>query len=529
MDTFDYIVVGAGSAGCVLANRLTEDGRNSVLLLEAGGRDRNPFIHVPLTAGLVYFWQSINWGFETVPQPHMDARSVVWPRGKVLGGSSAINGMMYVRGQPADFDGWAQGGLRGWAYDDVLPYFIRSEDHADRRDAYHGQGGPLRVTRAQIDNPLYHAFLGAVTANGFRRNDDPNGADQEGVGPYDFNYRDGRRESAATAFLRPARRRPNLTVRTRCIIDKVMFDGRSATGLEVVEGGQRRTLRARHEIILSAGAVNSPGILERSGIGDPRRLADLGIPIVHAAPQVGENMHDHLGVYLTYRCNQPITLYALFRPDRAVRAVLGALLFGRGPGSAVPLEAGGFLKTRPDLDTPDIQMSFVPGLNLETTRAGQGRHGYLIHFYQLRPQSRGSVHIRSSDLDAKPAIDPNYLAAAADITCMRDGVRIAQAVGATQPLAGYNAGGISPQGGLEHDEEIDAWVRSGANTVFHPVGSCRMGADDASVVDGALKVRGVDRLRVVDASVMPSITSGNTAAPTMMIAEKAADLIRTGE
>lgn len=526
MARFDFIVTGAGSAGCVLANRLSESGRHSVLLIEAGGSDRHPVLRVPLAAGLAYFWKSFNWGYEIVPQRHMYNRTIPWPRGKVLGGSSSINGMMYMRGNRADYDQWAQMGLAGWSYDDVLPLFKKSEDHAERNDAYHGTGGPLRVVRAKADHPLYDAFLAAGIANGAAPNDDFNGAEQEGLGRYDFNYRDGRRESSATAFLRPAQGRSNLTVWTRTQVRRlVLEDGRIGSVVVSRNGGPDETVTPDGEIILSAGAINSPLLLEQSGIGDPDVLSACGIACQHSAPGVGANLQDHLGVYLTYRCNQPITLYRLFRPDRAIWAGLRAYLFGQGPASAVPLEAGGFLKTRPDLDIPDIHITFVPGLNLETTQKGQGQHGYLINFYQLRPRSRGSVHVTGKDGRGTPAIDPNYLAKEADRQCMRDGVRLAQAIGDTAPLAGYRTGRLSPDRDLSSDDEVDAWVRQGANTIFHPVGTCRMGADEAGVVDARLKLRGVKNLRIADASVMPTIIGGNTSAPTMMIAEKASQMI----
>lgn len=526
MDSFDYVIVGAGSAGCVLADRLSADGA-SVLLVEAGGGDRNPLFRVPLLAGVAYWHKATNWNYETAPQPGLDGRRIKWPRGKVLGGSSTINGMMYMRGHAADYDRWAQGGLTGWGYDDVLPYFRRSEDNPERPgDPFHGQGGPLRVTRAQGENPLYADFLAAGRADGAPSNDDFNGADQVGLGLYDFNVKDGRRVSSATAFLRPAMSRPNLAVRTGTMVRRVVVEDGRATGLVLSRGGAESQIAARREVILSGGAVNSPQLLMLSGIGDGAALAGHGIEPVHHLPGVGANLQDHLGVYLTYACADPVTLYALFRPDRAAAAFARAWITGRGPAAAVPLEAGGFLRTRPELEIPDIQITFVPGLNLETTRGGQGRHGYLINFYQLRPESRGRVALASADPDAAPAIDPGYLSAPADRRCLRDGTRLARRIGETAPLAARKAGDLSPtQGDLATDEGIDAWIRQGANTIFHPVGTCRMGADPGSVVDGDLRVRGVGALRVADASVMPTIVGGNTSAPTMMIAEKAADMI----
>jgi choline dehydrogenase len=522
---YDYIVVGAGSAGCVLANRLSEDPDNRVLLVEAGGRDSNPFIKVPLAAGLVYFWKSINWNYEITSQSHMDDRSIPWPRGKVLGGSSSINGMMYMRGNRADYDSWRQTGLEGWGYEDVLPYFKRSESHAERDDEYHGTDGPFRVVTAKGENPLYGAFLDAADAQGHPRNEDCNGASQEGLGPYDFNIRDGRRESTATAFLRPAQNRPNLDVWTRTTAQRILVENGRAMGLDLDRNGTRQNVIARREIVLASGTLGSPHLLELSGIGDPEILKSSGIKPVHSLPSVGTNLQDHLGVYLTYKCREPITLYRLFRPDRALWAGLNALLFKRGPGTAVPLEVGGFLKTRPELDIPDIHITFVPGLNLETTQSGQGQHGYLINFYQLRPHSRGTSHIVSANPADPPRIDPNYLADEADIRCLRDGVRLAQKIGETSPLSDYNAGEIALQQDIVRDKDIDAWVRSSANTIFHPVGTCRMGADEGSVVDRQLRVRGISGLRVADASVMPTIIGGNTSAPTIMVAEKAADLM----
>ena len=527
MDQFDYIIVGAGSAGCVLANRLSEDPKNSVLLVEAGGSDRNPLFSIPLLAGLAYWHKPSNWNYATTPQAHLDNREIKWPRGKVLGGSSTINGMMYMRGNSADYDQWAQSGLTGWSYADVLPYFRRSENNPGRAGSlYHGQEGPLAVGKARGENPLYADFLSAGKACGAKFNDDFNGAEQEGLGYYDFNTRSGRRESSATAFLRPAMGRRNLQVMTRTRVRRITLAEGRATGLQVDRAGQTTDIAARREVILCGGAINSPQLLMLSGIGPGREIAAQGIDVVRDLPEVGRNLQDHLGVYLTYACRDPVTLYGLFRPDRAAAALLRAYLWGTGPASAVPLEAGGFLKTRDDLEIPDIHITFVPGLNLETTRAGQGQHGYLINFYQLRPESRGTITLASADPAQAPRIDPNYLSAEPDRRCLRDGTRLARRIGETAPLVHRKAHDISPKAEeLDTDEGVDAWVRAGANTIFHPVGTCRMGTDAGAVLDGELKVRGIGGLRVVDASVMPSIIGGNTSAPVMMIAEKAADMI----
>jgi len=525
MAEFDFIVVGAGSAGCVLANRLSEDSGSEVLLIEAGGGDAHPILRLPLTAGLAYFHRPTNWGYVTTPQDGLNGREIAWPRGKVLGGCSSINGMMYMRGNRRDYDDWRQMGLAGWGYRDVLPYFKRSEDHADRDSPYHGKAGPLRVVTAKAQNPLYDDFLKAAEAAGHPRVDDHNGPEQEGLGPYDFNIRDGRRESSATAFLRPVKGRPNLTIWKNTRVNRLMLKGRRVTGVIVWRPAGRETVTARRDVVLTAGAINTPQILELSGIGDPEILKAAGIDVAHALPEVGKNLQEHLGVYLTYRCRDPITLYGLMRPDRALLAGIRGYVTGKGPASAVPLEVGGFLRTRPDLDRPDIHITFVPGLNLETTQSGQGQHGYLINFYQLRPASRGYVHVSSGRTSQAPMIDAGYLSDPSDLECFRGGYRLAQEIGTQSPLADRNAGMISPEKVLEIDAEIDAWVRSAANTIFHPVGTARMGSDEGSVVDGALRVRGLDGLRVADASVMPRIVGGNTAAPTMMIAEKSADMM----
>jgi choline dehydrogenase len=527
MTTFDFIVVGAGSAGCVLANRLSEDGRHSVLLLEAGGSDRSLLFSTPLLAGVAYWHRPTNWNYVTTPQHHLDGRQIKWPRGKVLGGSSTINGMMYMRGNAADYDGWAQAGCGGWSFADVLPYFRQSEDAPDRAgDPYHGQGGPLRVRTATGENPLYRSFLDAGAAEGATANGDFNGARQEGLGFYDFNIREGRRESSATAFLRPVLNRPNLTIWTRAPVRRVVIEEGRATGVEVARWGQRQIVRARREIVLSGGAINTPQLLQLSGIGPGEVLQQAGIAPVVESPAVGRNLQDHLGVYLTYAARDPVTLYGLFRPDRAAMAFARAILFGTGPASAVPLEAGGFLRTRADLEIPDIHITFVPGLSLETTQKGQGRHGYLINFYQLRPDSRGQISITAPDPDTPPLIEPNYLATETDRRCMRDGVRLARRIGENRALARHKKSDLSPtEADLASDATIDDWVRKGANTIFHPVGTARMGADPGSVVDPELRVRGVVGLRVADASVMPSIIGGNTSAPTMMIAEKASDMM----
>ena len=521
----DFVVIGGGTAGCVLANRLSAERTNSVALLEAGGEARHPFIHIPLMAGLVYFMRSINWNYRTEPEPYLDGRRIPWPRGRVLGGTSAINGMMYMRGNRADYDGWRQRGLDGWDYESVLPYFKRAEGHGSRRDAYHGTDGPLRINRAASDNPLYDVFLEACEALGLQRNDDFNGAVQEGVGRQDFFVDRGRRVNTGHAFIRPVQGRLNLRVLLRAQAERLIFEGRRCVGVAFRQGGRRREVRARREVILSAGTINSPQILQLSGIGAPDRLGSLGIETLVASPDVGRNLQDHAGIYVQYACTQPVALYGLLRPDRAALACARAYLLGTGPGTSVALEAGGFARSREGLDIPDLQVTFIPGLTLDVTRKKQGRHGFLTHCYQLRPESRGEVRLSAADARAAPAIHANTLAAETDRRVMRDAVRFARRIVAQAPFDPYRGSEIAPGGDAQSDDEIDAWIRANLTTVWHPVGTCRMGTDENAVVDARLRLCGAEGLRVVDASVMPIITSSNTAAPTIMIAEKAADMI----
>lgn len=521
MERFDYIVVGAGSAGCVLANRLSADGRHRVLLIEAGGGDRHPVVSIPLLAGVAYFHRPLNWNYVTAPQPGLGGRSLRWPRGRLLGGTSSINGMMYMRGHASDYDGW---GLPGWSFAEVLPYFLRSEDAPERAGSpFHARGGPLRVARARGDNPLTRAFLEACRSEGFVANDDFNGADQEGVGLNDFTIRDGRRESSATAFLRPVQGRANLTVRTRATVRRVVLEAGRAVALELA-GGARVT--AGREIVLCAGTIGSAQLLQLSGVGDPEGLRAAGVAPLVAAPGVGRNLQDHFGAFLALASRSPATLYRQFRPDRAALALLRAWASGTGPAASVPLEGGAFVRSRQGVDQADLKLTFVPGLSLEASRRAQRRHGFLISVYPLRPESRGSLQIAGPDPAAAPRIDPGYFSAPGDLRILRDGMRLAARIAANPALARHAEGPLAPgPEALGSDAALEDWLRGHANTVFHPVGTCRMGTDTGAVVDPALRVRGVEGLRVADASVMPRIVSANTSAPTMMIAEKAADLL----
>ncbi len=482
---------------------------------------------MPLVAGLLYFTPSLNWGYATEPQDGLQGRSIKWPRGKVLGGSTAINGMMYMRGQRQDYDDWRQAGLNGWSYDDVLPFFKSFERNASHGDdiTYHGRSGDLHTEKAKAEHPLYDAWLECARATGQVDNEDFNGASQEGVGAYDFNIRNGRRVSAAAAFLEPIRNRQNLTVVTRAQAQRLMVAEGVCTGLECQIGSHSKTYTASREVILACGAVNSPQLLQLSGIGDGATLQSFNVPCLVDRPAVGQNLQDHIGVYLQHKCLEPITLFGLMRPDRAIFAGLRQMLFGTGPAASVPLEVGGFLKTRPELDRPDVHVTFVPGLSLATTQAGQMQHGFLTNVYQLRPKSRGSISITSPNPMDKPRIDPNYLSDPDDISCLRDGVRLIRSIAEQSALEPYRGAEISPGIDAVRDDQIDTWIRSSVDTIFHPVGTCRMGADDDAVLDDNLRVRGVNNLRVIDASAIPKIPSGNTSIPTMMIAEKGASMV----
>ena len=537
-ETYDYIIVGAGSAGCVLANRLSADPGSSVLLVEAGGRDRNPLFRLPMLMGRLFHSGICNWSYHTEPVPTLEGRSLYWPRGKVLGGSSTINGMVYVRGNRHDYDRWAQTGLPGWSYDEVLPAFLRSEAHVERDDPYHHRAGELTVCRARGTNPLFDRFVEAGGQAGHPVNDDFNGVEQEGCGRYDFTIRRGKRWSTSFAFLRPIRHRRNLTVLTDALTRRVIVENGRAAGVEVSQRGRHRTMRAEREVILSAGTVNSPQILLLSGIGPPEELERHGIKVVHDLPGVGRNLQDHVDCVLSWECREPITLYRDLRADRLAASVVRGMVFGEGIATTFPYEAGAFLKTRPGLVAPDIQLHFMPALektaNLHFPNPFkrdpvEANHGLTVRVGPIVPESRGTVTLRSADPAAPPRIQPNYLEREADLRTMVAGVRMVRDLMGQPALDRYRGRELAPGEERQADQELEAWLRASAMTTFHPVGTCKMGIDPMAVVDARLKVHGLAGLRVADASIMPIITSGNTNAPAIMIGEKAAEFLRGGD
>ena len=529
-EEFDYIVVGAGSAGCVLGARLSEDASVRVLVLEAGGRDWMPLYKVPMFAGILFRKRYNNWNYVTEPEPGLDGRRLNWPRGKVLGGSNQINGMVYTRGHRLDYDSWRQMGCEGWSYDDVLPFFKKSEDFRGPDASHHGKGGPLTVRRGRATAPLYDALIEAGTEAGYPVTGDFNEPEREGFGRYHFTIRDGRRWTTAQAFLKPAMGRPNLTVRTGCHATGIAVERGRAVGLRYRRKGRTHEVRARREIVLSGGAINSPQLLLLSGIGPAGGLREAGVPVVHDLPGVGENLHDHLVARLQYACNAPVGIYDELRLDRAAWHAVNALLLGRGFGADFALQGGCFIRTRPELAAPDIQLNFVaamkPVTHLPFAKPGpDGGHGFYAGVHMTVPESRGRLWLASDDPFAPPRIHANYLATEGDRRTMRDGVRALREVFRQPAIARYIERERAPGPDVESDADIDAWIRSAGDTVFHPVGTCRMGADDMAVVDPRLRVRGIDGLRVADASIMPVINGSNTNAPTIMIAEKAAAMI----
>jgi choline dehydrogenase len=506
---YDYIIVGAGSAGCVLANRLTADGSTTVLLLEAGPRDTDPWIHIPLGYGKLFARRDVNWAYESEPEPNLNGRRIFSPRGKVLGGSSSINGLVYIRGQAEDFDAWE---VPGWSHVELLPYFQKT------------QVGISDIERHE----LCDAFIASAQSLGIPANDDFNGESQEGTGYYRATVRNGRRSSTAVAYLRPAEKRANLKVETNALAERILFEGKKAVGIQYRLGETQVQVRAKLEVILSGGSFNSPQLLQLSGVGPGEILQKHGIPVVHDAPEVGEGLQDHFYCRTFWRANRPITLNDdMLSLWRKAKLGLDYALFRRGPLTVAAGHAAAFVRTRPGLKRPDAQLYYI---NFSTAKRGGVLHpwsGFTLSVSQLQVESRGSVRIKSSDPRAAPAIQYNYLATENDRRVMVEGLKIARRIAAAAPLSGYIIKEEFPGAAVQTDDELLDVVRQTGETVFHPTSTCRMGTDERSVVDSHLRVRGLQGLRVVDASVMPAVVSGNTNAAVIAVAEKAADLIHS--
>ncbi len=524
--TFDYVIIGAGSAGCVLANRLTASGRHRVLLLEAGGHDRHMWIHIPLGFAKLFDNPKVNWLYSSEPEPELNNRRIIQPRGKVLGGSSSINGLLYIRGQKQDYDHWRQLGNAGWGFDDVLPYFRRAEDQERGADALHGVGGPLAVSDVCEPHPLCEAFIAAADQSGIPRNDDFNGPRQEGAGYFQLTTRNGRRWSTAAGYLRQARNRHNLKVETNALATRIVFDGRRAVGVEYRQGGAIRSACADAEVILAGGAFNSPQLLQLSGLGPAKLLHERGIEPLADLPGVGADLQDHLQVRMQFRCSEPITMNDVVnnwrhRCGAGLRYILsrkGLLTIGAG-------YAGAFLRTRPELASPDVQIHF---LIFSTETAGAKLHpfsGFMASVCQLRPESRGFVRIKSSDPLAPPAIQPRYLSNRIDCDTIVAGLKRLREIMNQPVMRRLIAEERLPGEKCAGDADLLAYARAAGTTVYHPTSTCRMGSDPAAVVDERLRVRGFEHLRVIDASIMPTVVSGNTNAAAVMIGEKGADMV----
>ncbi len=517
---YDYVGIGAGSAGYVVTSRLSEDPTTTVLLLEAGPPDDREEIHIP-AAFPQLFKTECDWGYYTEPQTYLNNRRLFWPRGKMLGGTSSHNAMIYIRGHRYIFDRWAEAGNEGWGYEDILPYFKKSQNQERGASEYHGVGGLLNVADQRDTNALSCAFVDACVEIGHPRNDDFNGPMQEGCGYYQVTQKDGRRCSAATAFLRPAMERPNLTVETNALATQVLFEGPRVVGVAYSHNGETKEVNINKEVILSGGAINSPQLLLLSGVGPADHLETLGIPVVVNLPGVGQNLQDHLSIFLNYECTEPLSL----ANASSAAALLEYQHFRKGPLSSNVAEAGGYFKLKPDLPLPDLQFFFGPTYFMEHGFVQPEGHGFAFCPTLILPESRGSLSLRSRDALEHPLIQPNYLDSEVDMETLVEGFKILRPLAQTKAFAPFVGEEVEPGPQVQSDEEIREFIRNKVETLYHPVGSCKMGVDSMAVVDSQLRVHGIQGLRVADASIMPLITNGNTNAPSIMIGEKAADMI----